>query len=449
MSTGFREPGDTGQAVKEVGSTVHDRTRGVALAIQCGGESRRMGGDKALLPFAGGTLLDWVRDRVTPLFEHVFIVARDVSRYGHMGLPVVTDALQTRGSAVGVYTAIAASPEEHVLCLACDMPFVPSEVLLVLAEGRADYQVYVPRHGEYMQPLCAVYSRSVGPVYQDFLMAGRRRIDSLYPEVFTGYLDVGDGRYGDPDTIFMNVNTPVELEAARRRAEEVLEGHPAPPVSSVAVSLAGSPREEPLSAAPHPSYSSHLAHLSPHIRSFMERVPVPTVSFVGKKKSGKTTVLVGVIAELARRGRRVAVLKHDMHGFDVDIPGTDSYRLREAGAMVAGISSPEMYVLVHKPRTEPGLEGLVARIGESVDVVITEGFKREAAPKVEISRRGRSSTRICSEDELIAVASDQRFNDISVPQLDLDDFGGLADLVESRIIVGWPGCRRDDGTEGP
>src|SRR5665811_1525413 len=94
---------------------------------------------------------------------------------------------------------------------ACDRSFLPSEVLLALAEGRADYQVYVPRHGEYLQPLYAVYSRSGGPAYQDFLMAGRRRIDSLYPEVFTGYLDVGDGRYGDPDTIFMNVNTPVEL----------------------------------------------------------------------------------------------------------------------------------------------------------------------------------------------------------------------------------------------
>lgn len=426
-------------------SPVDSRTRGVALAIQCGGESRRMGGDKALLPFVGGTLLEWVRDRVTPLFEHVFIVARDVSRYGHMGLPVVTDALQTRGSAVGVYTAIAASPEEHVLCLACDMPFVPAEVLLALAEGRADYQVYVPRHGQYMQPLCAVYSRSAGIAYHEFLMAGRRRIDSLYPEVSTGYFDVGDGRYGDPDTIFMNVNTPVELEAARRRAEQESGGHSTPATPPVTVSVADPP-EGALGPSTDPSY---LLHLSPRIRSFMERVAVPTVSFVGKKKSGKTTVLEGVIAELARRGRRVAVLKHDLHGFDVDIPGTDSYRLREAGAMVAGISSPEMYVLVHKPRTEPGLEGLIARIGESVDVVITEGFKREAAPKVEISRRERSTTRICTEEELIGVASDQRFTDISVPQLDLDDSAGLADLVESRIISGWPGCRRDDGMEGP
>lgn len=434
--------------MKEVESTVDPRTRGVALAIQCGGESRRMGGDKALLPFAGGTLLEWVRDRVTPLFEHVFIVARDVSRYGHVGLPIVTDALQTRGSAVGVYTAIAASPEDHVLCLACDMPFVPTEVLLALAEGKADYQVYVPRHGDYMQPLCAVYSRSVGIAYHEFLMAGRRRIDSLYPEVPTGYFDVGDGRYGDPDTIFMNVNTPVELEAARRRADQESGLQPASAGLRVTVSVPD-PMEEALGTSVDPSYLSPLSHLSPRIRSFMGRVPVPTVSFVGKKKSGKTTVLEGVIAELARRGRRVALLKHDLHGFEVDIPGTDSYRLREAGAMVAGISSPEMYVLVHKPRTEPGLEGLIARIGESVDVVITEGFKREAAPKVEISRRERSTTRICTEEELIGVASDQRFTDISVPQLGLDDFAGLADLVESRIITGWPGCRRDDGTQGP
>ena len=350
--------------MKEVGSTVYERTRGVALAIQCGGESRRMGGDKALLPFAGGTLLEWVRDHVTPLFEHVFIVARDVSRYGHMGLPVVTDALQTRGSAVGVYTAIAASPEEHVLCLACDMPFVPDEVLLALAEGRADYQVFVPRHGEYMQPLCAVYSRSVGPVYQDFLMAGRRRIDSLYPEVFTGYLDVGDGRYGDPDSIFMNLNTPVELEAARRRAEGMLEERPAARASSVRVSGTGSPPGK--LSVPRRSHCTHCSHRTHRIWHICHPVsipswngcPCPPSSFVGKKKSGKTTVLVGVIAELARRGRRVAVFKHDLHGFEIDIPGTDSYRLREAGAMVAGISSPEMYVLVHKPRTDPGLEGL-------------------------------------------------------------------------------------------
>lgn len=414
------------------------RTKGVAVAIQCGGESRRMGGDKALLPFVGGTLLEWVRDQVTPLFRHVFVVARDAARYAHVGLPVVTDALEARGSAVGVYTAIVASPEERVLCLACDMPFVTPDVLLDLAAGSAGYDVFVPRHDPYFQPLCAVYNRSASDAFLAFLRSGRRRIDSIYPELNTGYLEVGDGRYGDPDEVFLNVNTPEDLESARL-AVEAMAGRGVPRVSRIPT-VAG-PTVVPdagVGSRPSPHRFDGGPALAPRIRAFMERVPVPTVSFVGKKKSGKTTVLCGVIAELARRGRRVAVLKHDMHGFDVDIPGTDSYRLREAGAVVAGISSPDMYVLVHKPRSEPRLEALIERVGESVDLVITEGFKREDAPKVEISRRERSTTRICEEDELIGVASDQYFPELSVPQLSLDDHAGLADLVEARIVAEWP-----------
>lgn len=406
---------------------VDGRTTGVALAIQCGGESRRMGGDKALLPFVGGTLLEYVRDQVTPLFRHVFVVARDAARYAHVGLPVVTDALDVRGSAVGVYTAIMASPEERVLVLGCDMPFVPSEVLLDLAVNSGGYDVFVPRHDPYFQPLCAVYDRGAADAYLSFIRSGRRRIDAVYADLHTGYLEVGDGRYGDPDEIFLNVNTPADLEAARRLAAGARGRSTA--VERTAAATAQTPRST----------------LSPRIRAFMARVPVPTVSFVGKKKSGKTTVLCGVIAELARRGRRVAVLKHDTHGFDTDIPGTDSYRLREAGAVVAGVSSPEMYVLVHKPRAEPRLEDLVARVGESIDLVITEGFKREDAPKVEISRRERSATRICEEDELIGVASDQHFPELSVPQFSLDDHAGLADLVEARILHEWPAVTRLGG----
>ncbi len=395
---------------------MHSRIHDVALAIQCGGESRRMQGDKALLPFLNVTLLEWVRDLVLPVFAHVFVVARDAETFGHFGMPVVTDALSSRGAAVGVYTAITASPVERVLCLACDMPFVTPAVLRALAAGSRRHEVFVPKHGPYMQPLCAVYARSAGPAYRRFIDEGGFRVDEMYTSLDTGFLDMDDGRFGDPDDVFMNVNTPADLENARERALAELLPHPA-----------GGPGN---GARPTAS----------RVVDFMERTPVPTVSFVGKKKSGKTTVLAGVIGELARRGHRIAVFKHDVHGFDVDIPGTDSYRLREAGAVVAGISSPRMYVLVHKPDAEPSLEELISRAGVPVDLVITEGFKREAAPKIEVSRSERSATRICAEDELVGVATDQPFVDLSVPQLALDDFAGLADLVEERIIAAWPGA---------
>lgn len=397
-----------------VGSTDKRSTRssfplGVSLALQAGGASQRMGGDKALAAFVDGTLLEWVRDRVAPAFDHVFIVANEPAKFRHLGLPVVTDALQVRGSAVGIYTALLASPTDRVLCLACDMPFVTPDLLRRLVEGSAGYDVYVPRHDPYYQPLCAVYAKSAADAFEQFLAEGGRRIYSVYSRVNTGYLDVGDCHFGDPDDLFMNVNTPADLEMARGRVLREQASRPA-----IVAGVAG--------------------ELSPRIQTFVERSSLPVVSFVGKKKSGKTTVLIGVIEELCRRGLRIAVIKHDTHGFDVDIPGTDSYRLREAGAVVTGLSSPDMNMVVSRTTEEVSLEHLVARIAEPVDLVITEGFKQQDAPKIEISRRERSTSLIAREDELLGIVSDQRFPDYRVPQLDMDDSAGIADLIERRIL---------------
>jgi molybdopterin-guanine dinucleotide biosynthesis protein len=374
----------------------------VSLALLAGGLSTRLGEDKAFASFQDGTLLEWMRDRFARLFPHVFVVTRDPSRFQGLGLPVVNDALSEVGSAVGVYSAVLAAPTERVICLACDMPFVTSRFLRTLAARSRGYDVFVPRHGEYLQPLCAVYSKATLEAYRQFITSGRRRIFDIYPDLNTGYLELDDGRYGDPEALFMNVNTPVELEAARNRAaaEEV----------------------------------GWRAALQPRIRAFMDASPVPVVSFVGKKKSGKTTVVLGVIEELRRRGHRLAAIKHDTHGFEVDVPGTDSYRFREAGAEVVGISSPDKYVWLNTIQEEPSLEELVGQIGEPVDLVITEGFKKQDAPKIEVSRRARSSELVCAVDELLGITSDQTFPAYPVPQFALDDYRGLADLVEERIL---------------
>jgi molybdopterin-guanine dinucleotide biosynthesis protein MobB len=127
-------------------------------------------------------------------------------------------------------------------------------------------------------------------------------------------------------------------------------------------------------------------------------------------------------------------MKHDVHGFDVDVPGTDSYRLREAGAAVTGISSPEKYVWIANTDEERELPQLLRQLPEKVDLVITEGFKRQPAPKVEVSRRERSTELICPAGELIGIVSDQRFPDYAVDQLAMTDFPGIADLVMSRIL---------------
>jgi molybdopterin-guanine dinucleotide biosynthesis protein B len=159
---------------------------------------------------------------------------------------------------------------------------------------------------------------------------------------------------------------------------------------------------------------------------------VPIVSIVGKSGSGKTTLLEGLIRELRRRGYRVGTIKHDAHAFEIDRPGTDTWRHAQAGSDHVVISSPQRVASIRRVEREQRLDELAAGMLD-VDIVLTEGYRRGNAPKIEVSRRERSGTLLCQPDELIALASDQPF-DLDVPQYGLDDFRGLADLIESRFL---------------
>ncbi len=164
---------------------------------------------------------------------------------------------------------------------------------------------------------------------------------------------------------------------------------------------------------------------------------VKAVSFVSKSGTGKTTLLEKVIARLKERGYRVGVIKHDAHRFDIDHPGKDSHRLAAAGADTMLIASPEKLAVVKKHVASPPIEELLATYFTDVDVVLTEGFKQSALPKLELHRRERSTTLICRGEEhdptLLAVASDEPL-ELDVPVLDLNDAGAVADFVEEKFL---------------
>ncbi len=162
----------------------------------------------------------------------------------------------------------------------------------------------------------------------------------------------------------------------------------------------------------------------------------PVVSFVGKSNSGKTTLLEKVIRELKRRGYRVGTIKHDAHDFEMDRAGTDTWRHAQAGSDHVIISSPHKVASIRKVEQEATLWELAATMTD-VDIILTEGYKRGPAPKIEVSRRERSTELICSPEELFAVVSDQRF-EVSVPQFDLDDAEGIVDLIEQRFLLALP-----------
>lgn len=156
------------------------------------------------------------------------------------------------------------------------------------------------------------------------------------------------------------------------------------------------------------------------------------ISIVGKPRSGKTTLLQGLITELKRRSLRVATIKHSTHEFKLDSPGKDSWLLAQAGSELVIFSSPQSLVYIRKVDKEVSLDELSHVVGEDFDIVLTEGYTRERCPKIEVHRRQQGPDLVSPVEELIAIASDEKL-DTNLPQYTLDDFGGLAELIEGRV----------------
>jgi molybdopterin-guanine dinucleotide biosynthesis protein B len=148
---------------------------------------------------------------------------------------------------------------------------------------------------------------------------------------------------------------------------------------------------------------------------------------------GKTTLLEKLIPELKRRGYRVATVKHHADpGFEIDQPGKDTWRHARAGSDHVVIAAPDKVASIRRVDRELTLDEIVAGITD-VDIILTEGYKWAGKPQIEVIRSVRSREPICNPDELIALATDVRF-DLNVPQFDLDDAASLADLIEQRFL---------------
>lgn len=159
---------------------------------------------------------------------------------------------------------------------------------------------------------------------------------------------------------------------------------------------------------------------------------IPIISVVGNSGVGKTTFLERLVRELKARGYRLATIKHDVHNFDIDRPGKDSWRLTQAGSDIVMLSSPRRLALMEEVQEERTLDDLAAMVGDRVDLVLTEGYRGAAALKIEVSRQAHSTALTARLEELLAVVTDHRF-DLDRPQFGLDDAAGVADMLEQRF----------------
>ena len=150
----------------------------------------------------------------------------------------------------------------------------------------------------------------------------------------------------------------------------------------------------------------------------------------GWKNAGKTTLMAGLVTETTRRGFSVSTLKHAHHAFDVDQPGKDSHRHREAGATEVLVASGARWALMHELRAEaePPLSDLLARLSP-VDLVLVEGYKREPHPKIEVHRAATGATLIADEEPSIRAIATNDPIETSRPLLPLDDHAALVDFI--------------------
>lgn len=194
----------------------------LTVAISAGGQSSRMGTDKAFVELSGKPMIQHVIERVADLGQNeTFIITNRPDDYQHLGLPMFPDVVPDKGSLGGIYTALHHSTYHHTLVVACDMPFLNPDLLHYMLAHTANMDVVVPRVDGYPQGLHAIYNQNCLAPIRQRLDADRLKVIGFYDQVKVRYVDENEWQVFDPKGLsFHNVNTPEELAAAN----ELLRG---------------------------------------------------------------------------------------------------------------------------------------------------------------------------------------------------------------------------------
>ncbi len=331
-----------------------------------------MGRDKRLLRLAGATLLERNLAFLRDLFPTVALSLRDADQVPASlpaGVEVVPDVVT--GSPLAGLASVLARYQEPIFALAADLAFSERGAVEQVLDAFRDVDVALPIVGDHLEPLHAVYGPACAARIEELLERGAHSILDLLPEV-----RVRTVRFPSAAPFF-NVNTPDDWREARRREQAAARG--------------GRPA---------------------------------VLGVVGHPDSGKTTLIERLIPELVRLGLKVATVK-SVARFDIDTPGKDSWRHGQAGAEAYAVASASKLAFVTSLRAEMALVQLVERYFSEYDIVLCEGYRREAPHVVEVFRAAseHAETQV-PRGELLALVTDT-----DLPhrhRFALDDAAGLA-----------------------
>lgn len=192
-----------------------DAVQAVSAIVLAGGESRRLGRDKCMLPIEGQPLLARTLSLLASLAGDLVVVSNDPHRATHLGVPVrlVPDQQPGVGALMGLYSGLEAARHERAVAVACDMPFLNLPLLRFMIGLAVDYDVVLPRLGDLVEPLYAVYGKGCLRPMERHLALGRRRIIAFFDEVRVRYVEQAEIERYDPRHLsFLNVNTPEDWQ---------------------------------------------------------------------------------------------------------------------------------------------------------------------------------------------------------------------------------------------
>ena len=180
-----------------------------ACGILAGGASRRMGRNKALLPFRGKPLIRRQIDLLAPLFPEILISANDPAPYSPLGLRVVPDLFAEPCSLSGIHALLKAATAPRVFVVACDLPFLSPSLIRKLLQVPGDFDVIVPESDEGLEPLHAIYSRTCIPAIEKAAGDSNWKVSGFYTGLWIDTVTVSDGEWlVEGRSPFTNANTP-------------------------------------------------------------------------------------------------------------------------------------------------------------------------------------------------------------------------------------------------
>jgi molybdopterin-guanine dinucleotide biosynthesis protein A len=198
----------------------------ISCIVLAGGESKRLGTDKAFLRIGGRVLIEGIVEKMARIGDEVIIVTNSPQKYGHLEVRLVGDIAPGQGALGGIYSGLRAARSEYGLVVACDMPFLDLRLLRYMILSSPGWDVVIPRVGELIEPLHAIYSKECLQPMEQLLSAGCLKIVDFFPEVRVRYIEEQEVKLFDPQCLsFFNINMPADIEKAKSlEAEMALAG---------------------------------------------------------------------------------------------------------------------------------------------------------------------------------------------------------------------------------